>query len=128
VLNAGVKIYDGFAGTETSLAQYSLAANKSILSGDNLYHTVICAGSMIRGSDTARLDDFVIRNGKAKGSGTITVNSHPISANSGGGIFSKMLRLKLAIPLFGAMPQEATTMFTAQAVLLHIEPSRRRQH
>jgi predicted outer membrane repeat protein len=87
VMVAGVKIYGGFAGTETSLTERNLAQNPSILSGDNLYHTVISAGNMISGTDTARLDGFVIRNGKANGSGTITVNSQSISANSGGGIY-----------------------------------------
>jgi predicted outer membrane repeat protein len=87
VLVAGVKIYGGFAGTETLLSERNLAQNPSILSGDNSYHTVISAGSMISGTDTARLDGFVIRNGKANDSGTITVNGQSISANSGGGIY-----------------------------------------
>jgi predicted outer membrane repeat protein len=87
VLVAGVNIYGGFAGWETSLEERNFATNKSVLSGDNAYHTVISAGNMISGTDTARLDGFVIRNGKAKGSGTITVNSQSISANSGGGIY-----------------------------------------
>jgi predicted outer membrane repeat protein len=87
VMASGVKIYGGFAGTETSLSQRKLAQNPSILSGDNSYHTVISAGNMISGTDTARLDGFVIRNGKANGSGTITVNSQSINANSGGGIY-----------------------------------------
>jgi predicted outer membrane repeat protein len=87
VIAAGVRIYGGFAGTETLLSERNLAQNPSILSGDNSYHTVISAGSMISGTDTARLDGFVVRNGKAKGSGTITVNGQSISANSGGGIY-----------------------------------------
>jgi predicted outer membrane repeat protein len=87
VLVAGVKIYGGFAGTETSLTERNLAQNPSVLSGDNSYHTVISAGNMIRGTDTARLDGFVIRNGKANGSGTMTINGQSISANNGGGIY-----------------------------------------
>ncbi|MDR2125428.1 MAG: right-handed parallel beta-helix repeat-containing protein [Prevotellaceae bacterium] len=87
VMVSGVKVYGGFAGTEATLSQRKLAQNTSVLSGDDLYHTVISAGNMTSGADTARLDGFTVRNGKANGSGTITVNSQPISANRGGGIY-----------------------------------------
>ncbi len=95
VLMKDIKIYGGFAGTETLLAQrdLTLTANASILSGDrgvvnnnsdNAYHVVISAGS----AGTAELNGFTIQDGNANGSGSITVNSVTISVTFGGGIYN----------------------------------------
>ncbi len=74
VLQSGVELYGGFAGTETQLAQRNVAANPSVLDGDlngddassaftdNSYH-VVDAGT----SDaTALLDGFTVRGGNAE--------------------------------------------------------------
>ncbi len=68
VLVDGVKLYGGFAGTETELTQRNIELNHTILSGeigtpgertDNVYHVVRGKGL---GEETL-LDGFYIRNG-----------------------------------------------------------------
>jgi predicted outer membrane repeat protein len=67
-LKSGVKLYGGFAGTETSRSQRNYASNETILSGeigtsagtDNSYHVLI-------GADNAILDGFTITGGYANG-------------------------------------------------------------
>jgi len=105
VLKNNVKIYGGFAGTETSLAQRNLGAgNTSVLSGDfngndvvsgsggsltisnngeNAYHVLIAVGV---GSGTV-LDGFTITGGNANGGDTsITVNGQSIGRYRAGGL------------------------------------------
>jgi hypothetical protein len=96
VLAKNIKVYGGFAGTETQLTNRVLStANASILSGDlngddngesnlteNAYHVVISAGDI----GTAVLDGFTISGGNANGSSSITVNSQYVERNYGGGI------------------------------------------
>ncbi|MBE8726403.1 T9SS type A sorting domain-containing protein [Flavobacterium hungaricum] len=96
VLVKDVKLYGGFAGTETELAERNLGldANKTILSGDlgaaddytdNSYHVVIASGDM----GSAALDGFTIMKGcSATGSETnrLAVNGNNIMRIAGGGI------------------------------------------
>lgn len=87
----GVRVYGGFAGTETLLSQRNIAANLTILSGDlnandgagfsnrgdNVYHVVRATGV----DSTAVLDGFTIRGGYAYG---------PASYNDkGGGLYAE---------------------------------------
>jgi hypothetical protein len=98
VLKSGVKIYGGFAGTETSLSNRNLSLNTSasILSGDfngddngftnnseNAYHVVVSAGDV----STAELNGFTIQGGNCNGSVAITVNGQGVGPNGGGGIY-----------------------------------------
>ncbi|SIT28763.1 gliding motility-associated C-terminal domain-containing protein [Filimonas lacunae] len=90
-----VKVYGGFAGTETSVAarDLSVTANASILSGDlktqgdysdNAYHVVSASGAV----GTALLDGFTITGGNANGStAAVIVNSNSFTRNNGAGIF-----------------------------------------
>src|SRR5690606_12182290 len=109
VLKNGVKIYGNFAGTETSLEQrdLSVAANKSVLSGDfNNNDTVSGSGSSLQlynnvenachvvistdtiGSETV-LDGFTItKGGNINTYANITVNGTSIPSNLGGGLFN----------------------------------------
>jgi len=97
----GVKIYGGFAGTETSIGQRanygSGEANETILSGDigtaevstdNSYHVIFNSGV----DNTALLDGFTITGGyadnyseqdatHAEGGGILNLNSSPEIAN-----------------------------------------------
>ena len=97
VLKTDVKIYGGFAGTESSLSDrnLSLTANASILSGDlngddngftnnseNAYHVVVSAGNM----GAALLDGFTIQGGNCDGGIAILINGESVGTNSGGGI------------------------------------------
>jgi len=93
VLQNNVKIYGGFAGTETLLSQRNYTTNVTILSGDigapgnatdNCHHVVISSGSV----GTACLDGFTITGGNANvGSTNITVNSNSIYRENGGAIY-----------------------------------------
>jgi len=92
VLKNNVKVYGGFAGTETELNQRDFTQNISILSGDfnnngivdndDAYHVVVIAGNL----GTATLDGFTVTGGNATGSGNIVVNSRNISRAHSGGI------------------------------------------
>ncbi len=93
----GVKIYGGFAGTETQLLQRDFTTNVTILSADigiqgdasdNCYHVV----SNINVDNTALLDGFTIRDGYAenwqinnelydRGGGIYNFNSDPTLTN-----------------------------------------------
>ncbi|SIT30172.1 gliding motility-associated C-terminal domain-containing protein [Filimonas lacunae] len=86
-----VKIYGGFAGSETSLANrnLSLTGNKSILSGDlgtpnsntdNVYHVV----AMVSAAGSAELNGFTITEGNANRYGNLTVNGTGLLGAYGG--------------------------------------------
>jgi hypothetical protein len=100
VLQKDVKIYGGFASTETDLTQRDSTrqTNNTILTGDlgtvevntdNAYHVVISAGD----AGTAELNGFTISGGNANGDLRldifITVNSQHIYNDLGGGIHNK---------------------------------------
>jgi predicted outer membrane repeat protein len=79
-----VKVYGGFAGTETTLEQRNITNNVTTLSGDiggttnaqdNVYHVVTASFT----NNTTVLDGFTIAAGNANGTGT--------DQNNGGGIF-----------------------------------------
>jgi len=95
-----VKIYGGFAGTETTLTERNLTivTNKSILSGDlkgddganfannseNTYHVVISAADVA----TAELNGFTISGANLNGAGNLTVNTQSTFYYIGGGIYN----------------------------------------
>ncbi len=103
VLVPNVKVYGGFAGTESTLSQRNLAntAHESILSGDlwdnddalvdapqadNAHHVVIAAG---HAALSIVFDGFTVRQGVADGLAAdpgITVNGIAIKDNTGGGM------------------------------------------
>jgi predicted outer membrane repeat protein len=91
VIQKNVKIYGGFAGTETVLTDRNWAIHPTVLSGDigneddrsdNAYHVVVAADDI----GTALLDGFTVTGGNADGSGTIVVNGQNVPRNTGGGI------------------------------------------
>ncbi|HET6349646.1 MAG TPA: choice-of-anchor Q domain-containing protein, partial [Candidatus Krumholzibacteria bacterium] len=82
-LKNGVKVYGGFAGTESALSERDLSLHASVLSGDigvvgnnadNCYHVVSGSGN----DATAVLDGFTVTEGNANG---------PSPDDSGGGIY-----------------------------------------
>lgn len=92
-LKSGVKVYGGFAGTETQLTQRNIRVNVTTLSGDlgvantvtdNAYHVVLSVNC----SNTTRLDGFTITKGYAVaiGGSSITVSTRVIDRYKGGGI------------------------------------------
>lgn len=98
LLKAGVKLYGGFAGTESSLADRNWSSNLSILSGhlgtsnniiNKSYHVIVSAGNAVTGSDTATLDGFTVRDGRAdQNSFSSVVNGLYIDHNAGAGIYT----------------------------------------
>jgi hypothetical protein len=87
-LHSHLKIYGGFAGSESSVDDRDPESYKTVLTGDidqnstldsgNVYH-VVTAGSGVDSS--ALLDGFTIRDGNADTSGSLTTN-----VTRGGGI------------------------------------------
>ena len=57
-LRPGLKLYGGFAGTETRLSQRNWVVNKTILDGNGAYHVVT-------GATGAVLDGFIVTGGNA---------------------------------------------------------------
>lgn len=95
LMKAGVKLYGGFAGTETALSARNWSANLSVLSGDisvgnngnKCYHVVLNSGTAVSGTDTATLDGFTVRDGRANlNSFGTNVNGLTVIFNAGGGI------------------------------------------
>jgi hypothetical protein len=88
-LHTGVKLYGSFAGTETTLTQRQLAANKTFLSGDllgndgtgfsftnnneNAYHVIIAISA-----HTIRIDGFTISGGNTTGMPATYLNDAPV--------------------------------------------------
>ncbi len=97
VLGGGVKMYGGFAGTETAVNQRNLAANQTILSGDILGNDVAGNFTMNR-TDNSRnvlvaivltentgcvVDGFSITNGQ-----TLIGNTNPELLRMGAGLLA----------------------------------------
>lgn len=90
VLKDGVKLYGGFAGSETSLSQRNAEENETVLSGDigavgdysdNVY--VILLGVDL--SSSSRIDGFTITGANNDQSGiNITIGGYSIQQSSGG--------------------------------------------
>ncbi|NCS53639.1 MAG: cadherin [Microcystis aeruginosa G13-05] len=91
-----VKVYGGFAGTETTLEQRNITNNVTILSGDiggttnaqdNVYHVVTANFT----NNTTVLDGFTIAAGNANGTGTDQNNGGGIFINDGTPILSNLI-------------------------------------
>ncbi len=100
-----VKIYGGFAGTETQLSQRNFTTNVTVLSGDfndddtfvqqqgslpeiqnnteNAIHVLVASGSLSNGE----LGGFTVKGGNGTGSAQIMVGNNQVWNNYGGGIF-----------------------------------------
>jgi predicted outer membrane repeat protein len=92
-LKNGVKIYGGFAGTETSLSQRNAATNPTILSGDvkntpsditdDVFHVLLS----VKDNINTQLDGFTIQHGNATGGGNnIQIEGASVPQNFGGGM------------------------------------------
>ncbi len=97
ILGGGVKMYGGFAGTETAISQRNLAGNQTILSGDILGNDV--AGNFtLNRTDNSRnvliavvltentgceVDGFTISNGN-----TLVGSTNPELLRMGGGLLA----------------------------------------
>ena len=81
-LDKNIKIYGGFAGTESTLSQRNISSNQVTLSGDigttgsnsdNCYHVFIMSGL----SSSAVIDGFIIRDGNANANYIASTSSNP---------------------------------------------------
>ena len=96
-LKKPIRIYGGFTGTETTLAQRNWEANETILSGninnpadstDNIYHVVLIAGTEASPLKNVTVDGFTISDGYANVQTSITVDGNIVYAYNGGGIYN----------------------------------------
>ncbi|MDR1343016.1 MAG: YDG domain-containing protein [Prevotellaceae bacterium] len=98
----GLKLYGGFpAGANdndnSTIADRNWKAHPTVLSGklsatDSVYHVVLAVGNLVESTDTARLDGFVVKGGRANDGATpvqVEVGgvAKPVSRQSGGGIY-----------------------------------------
>lgn len=98
VLKNNVHVFGGFKGTETTFADRKTDSSSLFLyntttldgnignpndSTDNTYHIVIAPALQ-----DFTLDGFVIKNGRAVGTGSITANGRTIYRNAAGAIYS----------------------------------------
>lgn len=103
LLKDSVKMFGGFAGTETKLSDRDnlkvLDANASYLSGnlgaadssDNTHHVV----TAINVGDKALMNGFVITAGNADGAGSNTISGKTVARNFGGGFYSDNSKIVL---------------------------------
>ena len=99
--NTDIKLYGGFAGTESTLAQRT-SGNETILSGDldndddtdastttdiddNAHHVLLNVNLTLN----AIIDGFTITAGNANGSGSIIYDSQTLFKNRGGGMYNR---------------------------------------
>lgn len=96
-LNKPVKIYGGFMGTETELAQRNWETHETILSGnindvadstDNVYHVLLIMGTEASPLENIIVDGFTIREGYANVITSLTVDGNVVYAYNGGGIYN----------------------------------------
>lgn len=102
LLKSGLKIYGGFAGTETARANRNSHLNETILSGDlgtkyetndNAYHVV----TAIDCSNTTILERFTIEAGNANGSTSVTVAGRTYYRSWGGGVLCVYSPIRIAL-------------------------------
>lgn len=100
VLKSGVRIYGGFAGTETHLSGRNIQANPTILSGDigaegvasdNAHHVVVS----VKNASGTLLDGVTITGGNANEPGVVNVDGIGIARFSGGGLYVNRSNLEL---------------------------------
>jgi len=93
LLVKNVQIYGGFSGNEANLSDRGTGGTPTILSGDigtatdstdNAYHVLVSAYAV----EQALVEGFVIKDGNANGSTSITVNGKTLYQNSGSGIYN----------------------------------------
>lgn len=92
-----IKLYGGFAGTETLLSSRSITANPTILSGDigvkndstdNSYHIMtIIAKSTAKIDTTTIVDGFTMSGGNGQSGGSYTYGSAVFNRQDGAAIF-----------------------------------------
>lgn len=104
LLNKNIKIYGGFNGTETTLAQRNFTTNVTLLSGDfngndtdtngngindfgqgeNAYTIMVAYGL----SNVALIDGVKFFGGNADGTATYTYNTYSLTTANAGGIYN----------------------------------------
>lgn len=96
-LKKPIRIFGGFTGTETALAQRNWEANETILSGnisnpadstDNIYHVLLIMGKETSPLENVSVDGFTISDGYANVQTSSTVDGNVVYAYNGGGIYN----------------------------------------
>ena len=90
----GLELYGGYPNGGGAR---NIAANATILDGANVggvsgeyaYHVVLAdaGGDLGTASDTVKLSGLIVQNGKADGSGVLSVNNYNVERNRGGGVY-----------------------------------------
>lgn len=102
LLKSGLRVYGGFAGTETARVLRNSHLNETILSGDlgvlneasdNAYHVV----TAIDCSSNTILERFTIKDGNANGATSITVAGRTYFRSWGGGVLCVYSPITIAL-------------------------------
>lgn len=109
LIDADVKLYGGFVGTESSADQRNPAANATILSGDldgsagtaDAYHVLV---TLYRTSACV-IDGFTVQGGRANGGGTLPIQTSMGSSltpqrNNGGGMLNNTSNVSVSNCIF----------------------------
>jgi hypothetical protein len=98
-IRAGLEVYGGY---QASSGNRNIAANPTVLSGvlggtDSAYHVVIMnyTNNWQKSNDTLVLEGFTVMNGRATGSGIISINGRTFNKFDGGGICIDIARVIL---------------------------------
>jgi hypothetical protein len=84
ILRQGVQVWGGYPASGGDDPSRNIAANKTILNGDNAYHVVLAVGV----DRKTVLNGLTITGGNANGGGDITVLGKQVERNNGGGMFN----------------------------------------
>jgi predicted outer membrane repeat protein len=106
ITTKNIKLYGGFAGTETTSAQRNADVNVTILSGDldglsgtaDAYHVMLTASR----NSTCVVDGFTLTGGRADGTGTTTTASFSFNQDYGGGMYNRSSGLTVRNCIFTA--------------------------
>ncbi|WP_374760241.1 choice-of-anchor Q domain-containing protein [Dyadobacter pollutisoli] len=90
----GLDLYGGYpnGGGARNIATNATildGANVGGVSGEYAYHVVLvdAGGDLGNASDTLKLSGLIIKNGRADGSGVLSVNNYDVERNRGGGVY-----------------------------------------
>lgn len=116
IMYAGVKVYGGFGGTETSISQRNLAKHPTILDGRSSQRVVYVGNTLTK---VAYLNDVIIENGQAGNGGGVYISKNLVmegctirnnTATNGAGVYMDNGTLRRCY-LYGNNSSSSATLY-----------------